>query len=93
MEVIPPPPSVRATGSITVTSGTVISVTVTNVATNGYYTTVPTVTPSGGVGSGAVYTAVLTNNRVTAINVTGTLTGHSSTNIPILTVAPPPALK
>ena len=46
-------------------------------------------TASGGVGSGAVYTAVLTNNRVTAINVTGTLTGYSAANIPILTVALP----
>jgi hypothetical protein len=47
------------------------------------------VTPSGDVGSGAVYTVVLTNNRVTDINVTGTLTGYSVSNIPILTVALP----
>jgi hypothetical protein len=87
--VIPPPPVVRTTASITVNSATSISVTVTNAATNGYYAAVPTVTPSGGVGSGAVYTAVLTNNRVTAINVTGTLINYSAGNVPTLSVAVP----
>ena len=87
--VIPPPPAVRATASITVTSATAISVTVTNASTNGYYATAPTVTASGGVGSGAVYTAVLTNNRVTAINVTGTLINYSAGNVPTLSVAVP----
>ena len=88
--VIPPPPAaVTATATIVVASATSISVSVTNASTNGYYATVPAVTPSGGVGSGAVYTAVLTNNRVTAINVTGTLINYSTGNVPTLSVAVP----
>ena len=88
--VIPPPPAaVTATATVVVASATSISVSVTNASTNGYYATVPAVTPSGGVGSGAVYTAVLTNNRVTAINVTGTLIGYSAGNVPTLSVAVP----
>jgi hypothetical protein len=88
--VIPPPPAaVTATATIVVASATSISVSVTNASTNGYYATVPSVSASGGVGSGAVYTAVLTNNRVTAINVTGTLINYSAGNVPTLSVAVP----
>ena len=88
--VIPPPPTaVTATATIVVASATSISVSVTNASTNGYYATVPSVSASGGVGSGAVYTAVLTNNRVTAINVTGTLINYSAGNVPTLSVAVP----
>jgi len=58
------------------TSGGVASVTITNGGSG--YTTAPTVTFTGGAGSGATATAVLTGGIVSAINITNPGTGYTS---------------
>ena len=58
------------------TSGGVASVTITNGGTG--YTTAPTVTFTGGAGSGATAVAVLTGGTVSAINITNPGTGYTS---------------
>ena len=67
--------------TITVTrsgSNTITAVTVTNPSANGYYGSVPTVSFSGGGGSSAAGTAVLTNGRVTSVTMTNNGSGYSS---------------
>jgi len=58
------------------TSGGVASVTITNGGSG--YTTAPTVTFTGGAGSGATAVAVLTGGIVSAINITNPGTGYTS---------------
>ncbi len=65
------------------------SLTVTNSSTNGKYVSAPVVTISGGGGSGAEATALLSEDgsgKVTGFNITQTGSGYSST--PTVTIAP-----
>ena len=80
-----PGAKLQAAAKATVASNAVSAVTVT---TKGFgYTSTPTVTFSGGGGTGAAATAVITNGEVTAINVTAGGTGYTSA--PTVTVAAP----
>jgi Ca2+-binding RTX toxin-like protein len=74
----------QATATAKVTGGALSSITVTNGASG--YTSVPTVTITGGGGTGATATAVLTSGVVTAINVTAK--GSSYTSAPTIIVSP-----
>ena len=82
------PPAVllsTATATASVTAGAVSSVTV--VSGGSGYTSAPSVTFSGGGGTGAAATAVVTDGVVTAINVTNGGTGYTSA--PSVTIAAP----
>ena len=81
-----------ATGTVVFGSSSSISVIITNPLTNGYYTTPPTVTLSGGTGSGAVATAVLTSGRVSSVNISGTMTGYAFATLPTLSISAPTTL-
>jgi hypothetical protein len=81
-----------ATGTVVFGSATSISVIITNPLTNGYYTTPPTVTLSGGSGSGAVATAVLTSGRVSSVTISGTMTGYALATLPTISIAAPTTL-
>ena len=59
-------------------SNTISAITVDNPAGNGYYTSAPSVTISGGGGSSATATAVIENNKVTSVNVTNAGSGYTS---------------
>jgi hypothetical protein len=74
-----------ATATATVTSNAVSAVTV--VSGGSGYTSVPSVTFSGGAGTGAAATATVSGGVVTAINVTAGGSGYTST--PTVTVAAP----
>ena len=78
-----------ATGTVVFGSATSISVIITNPLTNGYYTTPPVITLSGGTGSGAVATAVLTSGRVSSVNITGTLTAYALATLPTVSISAP----
>jgi hypothetical protein len=78
-----------ATGTVVFGSSSSISVIITNPLTNGYYTTPPTVTLSGGTGSGAVVTAVLTSGRVSSVTITGTLTAYALATLPTVSISAP----
>ncbi len=78
-----------ATATVVFGSASSISVNITNPTTNGYYTTPPTVTLSGGSGSGAVATAVLTSGRVSSVNITGTLTAYALATLPTVSISAP----
>ena len=81
-----------ATGTVVFGSSSSISVIITNPLTNGYYTTPPTVTLSGGTGSGAVATAVLTSGRVSSVVISGTMTGYAFATLPTLSISAPTTL-
>jgi hypothetical protein len=81
-----------ATGTVVFGSSSSISVIITNPLTNGYYTTPPTITLSGGTGSGAVATAVLTSGRVSSVNISGTMTGYALSTLPTLSISAPTTL-
>jgi len=78
-----------ATATVSFISSSSISVNITNPLTNGYYTTTPTVTLSGGTGSGAVATAVLTSGRVSSVTITGTLTSYALATLPTVSISAP----
>ena len=78
-----------ATATVSFISSTSISVNITNPTTNGFYTTPPTVTLSGGTGSGAVATAVLTSGRVSSVTITGTLTSYALATLPTVSISAP----
>jgi hypothetical protein len=80
-----PGAKLTATAAITKSGSTVGSIAVTG---QGYgYTSTPTVTISGGAGTGATAVATITNGQVTAITVTAAGTGYTGT--PVATVAAP----
>jgi hypothetical protein len=79
--------SVQATALATNTSGFITDIGVIN--PGGGYTTAPTVTISGGGGSGAGATAKITGGKVTGITVTEAGSGYKSA--PTVTLSPPPA--
>ena len=79
--------SVQATATATVTSGFVTSITVTNGGSG--YTSAPSVTLSGGGGSGATVTANLTGGSVASITVNNPGSGYTS--LPAVVIAAPPA--
>lgn len=58
------------------TTGSVTSITITNLGSG--YTLVPTVTISGGNGSGATASASIANGQVTGINIINPGTGYTS---------------
>jgi len=92
--VIDPPSTgaVQATGTVVFVSASSITVTVSNTATNGYYTSAPVVTfnyINGATGTGAVGTAVLTSGRVTSVTMSGTMTGYAAGTLPTVTIAAP----
>lgn len=80
-------PGAKATAKATATiaSGGVSAVTVT--AQGFGYTSTPTVTFSGGAGTGATAVATIANGQVTGIEVTAAGTGYTSA--PTVTVAAP----
>jgi hypothetical protein len=78
-----------ATATVSFISATSIFVNITNPTTNGYYTAPPTVTLSGGTGSGAVATAVLTSGRVSSVTISGTLTGYALATLPTVSISAP----
>ena len=80
-----------ATGTVVFGSASSISVIITNPLTNGYYTTPPTATLSGGTGSGAVAT-VLTSGRVSSVTISGTMTGYALSTLPTLSISAPTTL-
>jgi hypothetical protein len=73
----------------TFVSSTSITIPVSYPTTNGYYIIPPTVTLVGGVGSGALAKAVLTNGRVSSIIVSGTMTSYATANLPVVVIQPP----
>lgn len=77
--------SVQATATATVLTFSVSSITVTNPGMN-YYVT-PTVTISGGGGSGATATATISGGQITGITVTSGGSGYTST--PTVTISAP----
>jgi hypothetical protein len=82
----------RATGTVVFGSATSISVIITNPLTNGYYTTPPVITLSGGTGTGAVATAVLTSGRVSSVTISGTMSAYAAATLPTLIIAAPTTL-
>ena len=79
----------RATGTVVFGSATSISVIITNPLTNGYYTTPPVITLSGGTGTGAVATAVLTSGRVSSVTISGSMSGYAAATLPTLSITSP----
>lgn len=76
----------QATATANISAGSVFSITVTN-GGSGYGASPPSVTISGGGGSGAVAYATLTNGVVTSITMSVTGTGYTSA--PTVTISPP----
>ncbi|HJV99416.1 MAG TPA: hypothetical protein VJ617_10010 [Arthrobacter sp.] len=74
-----------ATGAITKSGSTIGSIAVT--APGFGYTSAPTVTISGGSGTGATATATIVNGQVTAITVTAAGSGYTGT--PTVAIAAP----
>lgn len=70
-------------------ASTVISISVDQQGAG--YTTPPAVVISGGTGRGATALAVLTGDKVTAINVTNQGSGYIASDVLAVTVADPPA--
>jgi len=81
-----------ATATVVFGSASSISVIITNPITNGYYTIPPTVTLSGGTGTGAVGTAVLTSGRVSSVTISGTMTGYALATLPTVSISAPTTL-
>lgn len=80
-------PSVQATATATRSGSFITAITVTNGGIG--YSTVPTVTITGGGGSGATATANLSNGTVSSITVNTAGTGYTST--PSVAITAPPA--
>jgi hypothetical protein len=76
----------QATAVATNTSGFITGIGVVNPG-NGY-TTAPTITVSGGGGSGATASATVSSGKVAGITVTDAGSGYTSA--PTVTIAPPP---
>lgn len=76
----------QATGLANTSAGSVFGVTITN-GGGGYGASPPSVTFSGGGGTGAIAYAVLSNGVVTQIVMSVTGTGYTSA--PTVTIAPP----
>jgi hypothetical protein len=72
------PAPTTATGTVGVSGGAVVSVTIT--AKGGFYTTAPTVT-FGGPGSGAVGTAIMQYGQVVRVQIDSPGTGYSSATV------------
>lgn len=70
-------------------SATLITVSILNATTNGFYYSVPWVKLQGGTGTGAVAVAVLTNGRVSGITISGSLTGYAANSLPTITIEQP----
>jgi hypothetical protein len=89
--VIDPPATgaIQALGTVVYVSASSITVTVSNPTTNGYYTSAPTVTFTGGTGTGAIGTAVLTSGRVTSVTMSGTMSGYAAGTLPTVSFAAP----
>jgi len=89
--VIDPPATgaIQALGTVVFVSATSITVTVSNPTTNGYYTSAPAVTFTGGTGTGAIGTAVLTSGRVTSVTISGTMSGYAAGTLPTVSFAAP----
>jgi len=86
IQFIPPKAvKVQATATASRSAQVVSSVTVTNSGSG--YASVPAVTFTGGAGTGAAATAVLTNGSVTSITVTNGGTGY--TTDPVVAIAAP----
>jgi hypothetical protein len=82
-----------ATATVSFISSSSISVNITNPTTNGFYTTPPTVTFTGGTGgSGAVGTAVLTSGRVSSVTISGTMSGYVAATLPTVSISAPTTL-
>ena len=81
-----------ATATVVFGSASSISVIITNPTTNGYYTIPPTVTLSGGTGTGAVATAVLTSGRVSSVTISGTLSAYALATLPTVSISAPTTL-
>jgi hypothetical protein len=77
---------VTATATANISGGSVFTVSIVN-GGSGYGVTPPTVTFSGGGGSGAVAYALLTNGVVSSITMSVTGTGYTSA--PTVTLSPP----
>src|SRR5262245_42943100 len=76
----PTAPTPTATATATIGGGAVTAITVTNVAQQGTnYPTAPTVTITGGGGSGATATANISGNKVTTVTVTAGGSGYTTT--------------
>ena len=75
-----------ATATATIQSGALTAITLTNGAKY-YGTTPPTITITGGGGSGASATATVFNGVITAITLNSVGTGYTS--VPIISIAPP----
>lgn len=76
-----------ATGTAVLTSGAVSSITINSGGSG--YTSAPTITISGGGGTGATATATLTGSSVTAITITAGGSGYTSA--PTVAFSAPPA--
>ena len=74
---------VQAQGSAVISGGNVVAITVTNPGLG--YTSAPTITISGGGGSGAAAVATLGSGAVNAITITEAGTGY--TNTPTITIS------
>jgi len=86
-ENVPQPSNPRiATATAQVVNGFVVGATITDGGSG--YTNAPTVTISGGGGSGATAIALVENGAVTKITIQNPGTGYTS--VPTLTIAPPP---
>jgi hypothetical protein len=77
---------VQATAVATNTSGFITGIRVVNPGKG--YTTAPTITVSGGGGSGATASATVSGGKVASITVTDAGSGYTSA--PTVTIAPPP---
>ena len=81
-----------ATATVVFGSASSISVIITNPTTNGYYTTPPVITLSGGTGTGAVATAVLTSGRVSSVTISGSMSGYAAATLPTVSISAPTTL-
>lgn len=84
-----PPGAVTAQGTATIAGGAVTAVTITNPGSD-YFSAAPTVTFSGGGGTGAQGTATLSSGG-TVSGVTVSNGGSGYTSAPTVTIAAPPA--
>lgn len=74
--VIPAAAKITATGTATVSGGGVTAISITNGGSG--YTSAPTISFSGGGGTGAAATATITGGVVTAVTVNTAGTGYTS---------------
>ena len=81
-----PPTPVTAAGTAVLSAQAVTSITITNKGSG--YVTAPTISITGGGGTGATATAILVNTEVTTINVTNGGSGYTSVPTVTMTAAP-----